>query len=405
MSIQKKTFCKYPFTSIAPKTFEASGKLRTFWPCCMMGNDAVVDNNKLGIYEDVSDLSPLEMFEHPRMDELRENLKNGIRDKACQVCWDQEDRGLQSFRQQDLDNTTDEEIQDLAENPRVEIIDTHVNNACNLRCRMCDPSASSQLKKDNNYFIKNNHTRDLSEAVSGRWTTTKNNFRMEDVSQWQWIHDNTDKFKVLKLSGGEPFYNPKVIDFLHKCIANGTNKNITLEFHTNGTLFDSGLLFLLEQFETNFNISIDGQGKTYEYVRYPMSWNQLNFSIRNFVKKIKPQHLHISFIPMIYNIFNIKDFVTWGNSLDTQILYHWAEVYPEDRGVSLIHLPIDLLEKAKEQLAFLEDDQLVNIIQDAIIRNDEDKEKALLEITLFDKSRNQNFEDYLDEDIVKWLKT
>src|SRR6056297_598788 len=138
MAVNKKTFCPYPFTSIAPKTIDKDGNLTTFWPCCMMGNNRV-DANALELDEDVSKLTPLEMFNHPRMVELRNNLKNGVRDTACETCWKMEDKGIQSFRQDS--QLSDEYSEHIADNPKLEIIDTHVNNACNLQCRMCDPSA------------------------------------------------------------------------------------------------------------------------------------------------------------------------------------------------------------------------------------------------------------------------
>jgi len=405
MSIDKSTFCVHPFSQVAPKTFEADGSLRTFWPCCMMGNDVHQDSNVLQIEGDVSQLTPLEMFNHPRMEKLRQNLKNGIRDSACKVCWEMEDRGVKSFRQDA--QVDDDEAQKLADNPKLEIIDTHVNNSCNLRCRMCDPSASSQLKKDTNFFKKEGLIPSIDKAVDGRWAVSPHSWKMDNVKQWHWIHNNTDKFSILKLAGGEPFYNPHVIKFLQKAIDEGNSKNIQLEFHTNGTLFDDEICSMLKEFKTNLNFSIDGHGKVYEYIRHPMSWKQLDSSLRKYIDACKPRHIHISFIPMLYNIYNIPDFIEWCHSLPCEAIVHWAEVYPFDRGVALKHLPVDILEDALTDILKLNQDteKLVNLIDDAVLRNKCDKAKALLEVGLFDKSRQQNYKDYLHSNIVDWLQS
>jgi hypothetical protein len=80
--------------------------------------------------------------------------------------------------------------------------------------------------------------------------------------------------------------------------------------------------------------------------------------------------------------------------------------------VALKHLSIELLEKARQQLlrfsgTRIEKDvkNVINQIDDAIKNNQENKQKALLETVLFDKSRNQHFEDFLHPDITTWLKT
>jgi hypothetical protein len=46
---------------------------------------------------------------------------------------------------------------------------------------------------------------------------------------------------------------------------------------------------------------------------------------------------------------------------------------------------------------------LLNMIQDAIDNNQEDKQKMIKEIKLFDSSRNQNFRDYLHPNLISWL--
>ena len=94
--MQSKTYCKHPFREIAIKEYRGN-ELKAFWPCCMMGNDVESTHNILKI-ENPHLLNPQEMYDHPRMNQLRDNLSNNIRDPACKVCWDQEDRGIQSFR-------------------------------------------------------------------------------------------------------------------------------------------------------------------------------------------------------------------------------------------------------------------------------------------------------------------
>jgi molybdenum cofactor biosynthesis enzyme MoaA len=412
--INRKTICKHPFTALAIKKYDNEGKLITAWPCCMMGNPTKeegetnsYDADRLGI-KNIEDLTPQEIFFHPRMNELRENLKNGIRDEACKVCWDQEDRNIKSFRNVIIADQTDEMMEEYVNEPRLDIIDTHINNACNLRCRMCDPNASSLLQIDHNYFKKNELLDDLYSSA-GRWATKQNIFDLKNVKQWDWIYNNADKFKVLRMSGGEPFYNHHVLNFLDHCIEKGFNKTLTLEFHTNATLFDSVLLDKVKHFNNNLNFSIDGTGKVYEYIRYPMNWQQLDTSVKRFIEVVDQEVLNINFIVMITNLFNIPDFYRWLVSLNKPVTLTFSEVYFMDRGISLYNLPISILKHAKAKILNIElskhifTHNMLSIIDDAIKNNTENRKKAFTEIMLFDASRQQHYKDYLDPIIVEWL--
>jgi hypothetical protein len=108
---------------------------------------------------------------------------------------------------------------------------------------------------------------------------------------------------------------------------------------------------------------------------------------------------------------NIPDFIDWARSINPGVMLMFTEIYDGDRGIALKHLSKDILIKAKMQLQqYTSNDPGLNIqnainqITFAIENNAENKEKALLETELFDKSRNQKFEDFLHPDITEWLK-
>lgn len=423
--MNKDTICVYPFSSIAIKEYR-DGKLNSFWPCCTMGNFTLEEldktkedpdylrtqriSAKLPFTEDISELSPMDLFNHPSTEQLRQDLLNGVRNKACTVCWEMEDRNINSFRQEG--NKGFDNLEEIIQTNKLRTIDMSINNSCNLRCRMCSPSASSALMIDHEYFKKNGLEVRLQQSVE-RWAPAKSGaFKLKTNKQWQWIVNNTDKFDVLRLSGGEPFYNDGVIEFIDAAIASGQAKNIMLEFHTNATLFDAELCNKLKQFKNNFNCSIDGYGKVYEYVRYPATWNQLDTSLRTYIDIVQPRHLHIPIIMMIFNVFNLPEFIKWADSLDTEPLIDYAEVHSQTRGISLINLSKELLQEARAEILAasaahprIDVSNAINIIDDAIKNNVGDKHKAREELVLFDLSRNQNFEDYLDPRVVQWLNS
>jgi MoaA/NifB/PqqE/SkfB family radical SAM enzyme len=396
----KDTYCHHPFHQVAMKDFFGS-ELQVAYPCCHMGNNT--DGNKyfkkqLEI-ENLTKLTPDEIFNSSRFQELRNNLKNGVRDSACSVCWNQEDRGIKSYRQFSNDSWYDTSDETLSN------IDITIGNQCNLRCRMCSPVASNLLYQDIKFFKENDLVSDLEDAVNikllGAFTieTTKS-------IQWNWLLNNTDKIKVIKASGGEPFYDKKMIELLHHYVKTGNAKNTILKFHTNATQFNQEIVDILNEFKQNDHVfSVDGVGKVYECIRYPATFNDLNSSIDLYNTKVKNKgNLDFTIVVSAYNILNIKDYVQWARSIDQECNINFQEVYPIGRGISPRCLSKDILELALERVKEYNLTTFNGIVNDAITNNQENYPKLLKEITLFDKSRNQSYKDYIDENILQHLK-
>ena len=391
--MNSKTYCHHAFHQLALKDFY-SNELQVAYPCCQMANNTDGDQYFTKRFEvpNVKDLTPDQIFASDRFEELRSNLKNGIKDPACKVCWDQEERGIKSYRQFSNDSWYDPEDETLS------VIDITVSNQCNLRCRMCSPIASNLLYKDIKYFKDNNLTDEVEDAVKIKLIGA---FPIETTKsiQWQWMLDNTDKIKVIKASGGEPFYDKKMLELLYKYIETGNAKNTILQFHTNATQFTPELINILNEFKSNDHVfSVDGTDKIYEYIRYPATFKETSDSINLYTNSIKNRsNLKFTLVVTAYNIFNIADYVKWARDIDPDCDINFQEVYPISRGISIRRLPISLLEEAKALLPNV-NETLTNIIDDAIINNIEDLDLLKKEISLFDKSRNQNY-----REILPWL--
>lgn len=408
-----KTYCSYPFTQIATKLFR-KGSLETFWPCCNMGNVGVgTDMDILGV-GDVKGLTPDELFNHPRMKELRENLKNGIRDNSCRVCWDLEDKGLDSPRQfsvENWDNITYEED--------FHMLDITISNICNLRCRMCSPGNSNALQIDAKEIEKLGKKQEFTDAVGERWTDSIP-VSAEKSIIWTWI-TNLNKIKVLKMSGGEPFYDKHVRDLLSIYAEKDFAKDIILEFHTNGTQFTDELAEILKKFKENYHtISIDGAGKVYDYIRYPGTFEQTNKSIKNYIKNVHNDNnlLRFNFVLTSMNILNVPEFIDWAGTLGVEVSLEFSPVNPSTRGIAIDKMPVHLLKLARDKIYPYMDmcnenknldvnvekvQNIINTIDSAIKNNKENKQKMFTEITILDSARKQSYKDYLDKELVEWL--
>jgi hypothetical protein len=82
-SSKDNTFCVFPFNQVSVKQETA------FSPCC---NSELPENNwnPLNIDKhEMNGMTPIDMFEHDSMKELREYGLNNKRHPACTACWKQ----------------------------------------------------------------------------------------------------------------------------------------------------------------------------------------------------------------------------------------------------------------------------------------------------------------------------
>jgi organic radical activating enzyme len=300
--------------------------------------------------------------------------------------------------------------------PKLTTLDVTVSSVCNLRCRMCSPQQSNSLFIDHKYFKENNLVNTYLLA-SNNWNNAATPHRPTESLQWKWLLENTNQIKHLKMSGGEPFHDEKTIQLLDKFIETGAATDTKLEFMTNGTLLDDELLGKLNLFkEQSHNFSIDGWGTTYNYIRYPSTFELIDSRLKSYIQQSNNiSGLHVAMVVSALNIFIIKEFAEWVRlfkpmlNRKTFLVIHFAELYPFDRGTSLNRLPVHLLEYALDKIKdFPEDDWQINnvraMIRNAIENNKVNKGRMLSEIIPFDKSRDQSYKDFLHPKLVEWLE-
>jgi|TARA_B110000196_G_C21145038_1_gene666113 MoaA/NifB/PqqE/SkfB family radical SAM enzyme len=348
------SYCSLPFKQVVMKNFDGNGCSR-FLPCNHILKSEVEDACTVRPMKGKLNLTPEEGF--GLYQDVRDSMMKGERPELCKVCWDKEDKGKTSYRQK---------IDKFVEDSEKFVIDINCGNVCNLACRMCAPGLSRKLKKDYNYFVE--HGLDFKTPTDDFFTIDLNPDPINSL-QWKWITENTDKIGGLKLAGGEPLVNKSVISLFRKMVSDGISKDINLSFYTNG-LEISNHTELLNQFKGVYaNFSVEAIGELYHYIRYPGIFEDFDFNVKYFMaKSTNLKDLAFNVVVSVLNVLDLDSLKEW---LPTDNV-GYVNVFPEDRGISVKHLW-------------------------------KDREKVLSEILLFDKSRNQNYKDFLHPDLVKWL--
>lgn len=287
------TFCVLPWMHI---NGSVGGGYR---PCC---------NSESYFNFNDDNTSIKQAFESSEMNEVRQYMAEGKEHPACDVCYSRERNDGLSFRHTyTVDKFKD--FVDPTEDEKIKYLDLRFDNTCNLACRMCDPSSSNLLEntiewyQDQNLNLPN-HWKKFSK-IRQKDNTLISSKRKQYVIE---ILPNVREFKV---TGGEPFISKDFLEVLDYAIEKDYAKNIRLLITTNGTKFVKSVLDRLKYFRAlDMNISVDGCNETYDYIRYPFTWNKWSERFREFIDfcndsklyKVKDFRIRTSTIVTSYKI-------------------------------------------------------------------------------------------------------
>lgn len=246
--------------------------------CCMVSKEY----RRMGDTDySIGKVSIKENFDNPHAISIRENLNNGIRDEACTSCWQEEDGGRKSKRMRDNERYVHElQWQQRTPYSGLAKLELNLGNTCNIKCRTCHPTISSQWMKE---------AYDLDHKTSKTYkdyAVMMKPFHQQydDESPfWDDLIDNLATIKQFDFYGGEPFLSKKMWEVLKICVERGYAKDIELHYNTNGTIWPKEVELWRHFRSVNISFSIDGIGERFEYMRYPASWEEVKTNMQKAV--------------------------------------------------------------------------------------------------------------------------
>lgn len=306
------TYCPFPWMHFSANT-DSSMRI-----CCNTANGGFIKKNnsqEKWYLKDVTNV--LEYFNSDQYNQIRLDMINGRRPEICERCFHFEDQGGTSVRQtmiKDYPYETIVQNTDLTsgklKEANVVSIDFSWGNKCNLKCKMCGPSSSDQLIDEWKElgFIKNVSWH---ENINLQWNYKDHKSLLEQMAP---------NIRDILVTGGEPLVNNEYFQFLEFLVEKDYSKNITLKFHSNLAVLPRKFMDIWPKFKrVRPNLSIDGIGSTYEYIRYPSKWNVVAQNIDDLLDLAKRMDLIID-IHTVFSTFNahgvpdlIKYFTKYAN--------------------------------------------------------------------------------------------
>lgn len=299
----KETFCTAPYQHTC---IDSKGYLKV---CCVSKETPEYKYDQLE-----------EWYHSPFMNELRENLDNGVKHPNCEVCWKSEQSKKGSQRNwininvgnifQDNFDISFKQNKDLQQSiekldyKNIKSFDLKLGNLCNLKCIMCWADSSSQLlaeaqlNPELKQFYGDKNARDYMWAESDQFK--------------EWCLEHLPNSINIKFTGGEPMINPHLLPTLEH-IPDEQKKKCKLHFTTNATVINQKLIDTLNKFQfTEISISVEGLGEVLEYARYGHKWkdleHNLNYILENRSEKISVRILNVLQAPTFLGIRDLVEY-------------------------------------------------------------------------------------------------
>ena len=287
------TFCSAPYVA------SYIGMQGEFMPCCIFNYES-----RLSTYSGDDNL--LDHMNSPAAVQLRKDLHNGVGVKACNHCWELEDKGLGSLRYHfNRSYAYDEVVKATNANNffipdlKLRYIDIRFSNKCNLKCVTCSSGWSTAWYGDS---VQLGHS--LPSEPKLKSIENTDNLLTQ-------IYDQIDNIEQIYFAGGEPLMLPEHYKLLNKIIDKGRAKKIALLYSTNMAKLTYGkwdVVPLWQQFkEICVQASLDGSHSRGEYLRTNIKWDNVEANIERLQKEVP--HLNFNIAPTIswMNSYNVVD--------------------------------------------------------------------------------------------------
>ena len=298
-----KHFCVLPWVH-----FHAWPDSRVM-PCCVADSNKPVSHIK-------SEESIIEMMNSDDYKKMRTEMINDEPVEACKRCYDLELMGTWTMRQSHNRRKGLEYVDYIAEVTQddgaisdfeMKYMDVRFSNLCNMKCRSCGPSCSSQMAQE--YSDKHGKEKFDKYFPNQKIIVNNNEDQQFMLKLKPYLADVTEVY----FAGGEIIITPEHYECLDYWIKNGLTDQVELNYTTNfSTLKYKKNKDLIEYWKKFPNIqiwaSLDAHGDLAECMRKGTDWPKIVENMKELKEKLPHVKFQITPTISIWNIFHFADF-------------------------------------------------------------------------------------------------
>lgn len=298
----ERFFCPAPWTHIYYQLDSPS-------PC------HVIRNHQLN-------MTPQEYVNSDWLKSIKTDMIEGRVPSSCNSCKKKEDLGLKSTR------GTIWKYYNVGPEPNYEdqwfynkfTVDTptlpqrielRFSNLCNMKCRMCDETSSSLIAQEKN---ENGIPPSFSYNPGNAFKTNITPLLNISDDKVEGLKDKELLGKLQKVcfTGGEPLLIKKYYEYLDFLIDEELNTNLDIELFTNNSVYNPLFIDRLKKFRNvELVMSIDGVGKTAEYIRHGTRWPIVEKNILKFNSLGNPIQAQVTVAISTYVLLDVAALATF----------------------------------------------------------------------------------------------
>lgn len=291
-----KTFCMYPWIHLhAYPTGEVH-------PCCHA-------EWKVPALGSARESSLEQIWNSPAQRKLRQDMLTGTPNPACARCYEQEAAGFFSGRKSankhhghNIGRVAATQPDGTVEKFEMTYWDIRFSNLCNLRCRTCGPTFSSQWYQDQVQ---------LAGAEWAKSNRVLNIAGRDKNDMWQQLIPHLDYVEKIYFAGGEPLLMEEHYNILEELVRR-KRFDVKLIYNTNFThtqLKDRSVFEYWKLFDSvSVGASLDDSGARGEYIRKGTDWAVIESNRRQMLEICPEVDFYISPTLSILNAWHLPDF-------------------------------------------------------------------------------------------------
>lgn len=308
-----------------------------------------------------------------KFSQLRELNNQNLWDSGCWMCQGNELAGIGSFRTGTLEKFGYHK--NLSGPQRIDLM---FDIGCNLACRSCGPDVSTFWQK----HLKENNIPFIAPGPETRVDKMIDILKTLDLSN----------LEMVVFCGGETLLGRghwQVAEAIANMVPNAKEK-ITLSFQTNGTQPISEKNYkIIERFQlVKLNISLDGVGERFNYLRWPAKWDQVIENILNLRETLPVNVMFLIEETMsIFNLYYQNELDSWAKqNFSTNRL---GDIVNHSRHSAKGTFSLNNL--SSEYVKFLQGTNLQHLIHKNWKENPTGIAKMINEIQKFDAIRGEDW--------------
>jgi len=333
----KNLYCAWADTGLA---LHNSGRCLL----CCHSQTYLQDESGQEIYLDTGTIE--QAWNSPTRKQIQADLEAGVQHPNCSACWNEESAGRVSRRTE-----ANRQFANMTVDPaKPQLVDLKPGNTCNLACRTCWPEVSSKWYRDYWETEARESQPDYKQYLDS-WRRIRTSYDQDNLRLWSDLQSWLTNVEYYDIYGAEPMLLNNVFVILQQSVESGRAAQQSIHINTNCTVWNQSYIDILKQFKSVvIDVSIDGIGPHYDYIRYGETWNTVEQNLSRYQELVRDNaniRMHVCITVCSLNVLYVTDLQQYFRDRGLPAFFNMVH-YPQHLNVR--SLPDQIKQQVRSKL-------------------------------------------------------